>query len=149
MKIHKLGFIIADTEDPENYPQFTPTIDGHKEPASLLLLPLELSATKDAIYPILNCSCGEWGCGGYYVEVKNMDEYVIWNAIYGLGNMKKKIEVVHALTPIHFLRKEYEALINELLILKDKYKYEANVYKIDKEQYDKGGLESLEYIREY
>jgi len=149
MKIHKLGYIVANPQDTEEFPQFVPTVDGHKEPNSLLLLPLELSATKDGIYPILNCGCGEWGCGGYYVEVKNTDEYVIWNAVHGLVNRTKKIEVLHALTPIYFLRKEYDALISELLILKDKYKYEANVYKIDKEQYDKGGLGSLEYIREY
>ncbi|MCX6792733.1 MAG: hypothetical protein NTY12_01790 [Candidatus Falkowbacteria bacterium] len=146
MKIHKLGFTIANSEDSEGFPQFLPTVDGHKEPASLLLLPLELSATKDAIYPILNCGCGEWDCGGYFIEVKNTEEYVIWNAIYGLGNLRKKIEIVHALTPIHFLRKEYEALINELLILKDNYKYEAIVYKIDKEQYEKSGLGSLAYF---
>ncbi len=148
MKVHKLEFVIANPEDEENYPQFIPTIDGHKEAASLLIFPLELSEKKDGMYPILNCGCGEWGCGGYYVDVKNTEEYIIWDGLYGLVNQKRKIEVLHAVTPIYFLRKEYNALVKNLLVQKDRYKYEANVYNIDKEQYETGGLKSLVYMEE-
>ncbi len=64
MKIHKLSFVIANPEVEEEYPQFRVTINGLKETFGFLILPLELSAKQDGLYPILTCSCGDWGCGG-------------------------------------------------------------------------------------
>jgi hypothetical protein len=148
MQIHKLGYKISQPDDLENYPQFLITLDDKQEPGSFLILPLELSMKEDGIYPIMNCGCGEWDCGGFYIDVKNTDEHVIWQAFYGQDGNKIKFPVVHAFTPIYFIREQYESVIKDLIFLKDKYKYEENVYKIDNEKYTAGGVNALDYMFE-
>jgi hypothetical protein len=144
MNIHKLGFVLVNPDNLETYPNFIPTIDDHLEQATILLLPLELSAKTDGVYPVLNCTCGEWGCGGYYVKVKNTPEHVIWEEFYALPNGEKKVKTaVHALPPICFERTNYESVITELLEVKDQCKWEANVYITDKEIFESKGLEAL------
>ncbi|WCF06717.1 hypothetical protein NDS46_20525 [Paenibacillus thiaminolyticus] len=36
------------------------------------------SLVSQGTFPMFTCTCGIFGCGGYYVEVKNLDEKVIW-----------------------------------------------------------------------
>lgn len=30
-------------------------------------------------YPMFTCTCGIFGCGGYYVDVAHRDQYIIWS----------------------------------------------------------------------
>lgn len=146
MQIHKLGYKMSKYDDKENYPQFMITIDGKQEPGSFLILPLEISIKEDGIYPIMNCGCGEWDCGGFYISVKNTDENIIWEDFYGLSGNKIKSPVVHAFTPIYFSREQYESVVKDLLAAKDQYKYEKKVYEIDREKCGLGGLKDLDYM---
>jgi hypothetical protein len=143
MDTHSLGFKIDKPDEAEGYPKFLVQLDGANEDHSFVVLPLEISAQKDGLYPILNCTCGEWGCGGGYVKVKITPERVIWENNYSYIDETTEMKSLHVKMPIYFKRDEYQKLINDLLIAKDKYKYEKNVYESDREDYRKNGMGSL------
>ena len=113
--MHKLDFKIEKPDQIEEYPKFVVQLDGLNEPQSFVVLPLEISAQKDGLYPILNCGCGEWGCGGYYVKVKNTPDQVIWEKIQNYIDQTEPIHPLHIKAPIVFERTQYEDLIIRLL----------------------------------
>jgi|GEM_PF-5126069 hypothetical protein len=143
MELHKLEFIIDRPEEVDYYPKFIVKLDKATEQQSFVVLPLELSYQKDDLYPILNCTCGEWGCGGYYVEVRNEADYVVWQKIFRFIDKSEEIEPLHVKTPIYFERGEYIKLVNDLLREKDRFPQERSNYIYDTKEYQKNGLGSL------
>lgn len=144
--IHKFGYLIdSKSVESDSYPYFLLTIDEENKMRPLMVFPLELSAKKDGVYPIINCSCGEWGCGGVYVEVRNTPNTVIWETLYNnydpsnQGNKSHSIEG-KILTPVEFNRASYENAISALLIDKENFETEKGTYESNKEWFEKDPL---------
>lgn len=140
--LHHLDFVNSESNT-DGYPQFIVELDNVAEPQTFLILPLEISMKKDGIYPILNCGCGEWGCGGYSVKVKNKKEEVIWEMITGDRKGAKPFDPLHVKTPIHFSRKNYQDVVKRLLVAKDSNAIERDVYRADLERYRAKGMDAL------
>lgn len=120
MKVNILGYKISPEE---YYPHFILTIDG-KPNGSIILAPLEVSANEEGVFPIINCSCGEWGCGGDKVEVTHEQDYILW-----------KTERYMFDKYLRFTKDNYNQVVRELLSEKDKNEFENAVYKEDMNSY--------------
>lgn len=139
----------------ESCPDLGVILDGQKlgycfdEPA------LAVSAEKDGVYPILNCGCGEMGCGGAYVQVRNKKNIVIWDKLFNRfydeddydeeepdqeqdGYSDEFKELKNKL-PFSFDRKEYEDLIK---IFRDKADEEWTLDRFEEicDRYRKAGI---------
>lgn len=148
--IKKFGYI-TDQESikSDSYPYFLLTIDGENKMKPLMVFPLELSAKNDGVYAIVNCGCGEWGCGGAYVKVKNTPTSVIWENFYPLSyNPETKNKAYYTegniLTPVEFDRESYQGAIQNLLKDKDKFESEKNVYDEEKRSFEKDPISLYE-----
>lgn len=141
--IKKFGYLIdQESVESDSYPYFLLTIDGENKMRPLMVFPLELSAKEDGVYPIVNCGCGEWGCGGAYVKVKNTPNTVIWENFYHDYNSSKQDNKSYSIegriiTPIEFDRESYENAINILLVDKENFETEKLTYESNKEWFEK------------
>lgn len=134
MEIHKLDFTISDPK----YPLATVVLDGQKEDQTLEAFALERSGLGDGLFPILNCICGEWGCGGYWVEVNHDGDKIIWTKIR-THNSEKDIPRFHITTPITFSKSEYKDLIDRLLKEKNTYPGFKKSYDAEKDHFEDTG----------
>lgn len=73
------------------------------------------SLTDEGKFPMFTCSCGIFGCGGFYIDVRHKTESVIW--VTEQSTNKKHIftrenirfvaeELIHKLSESNDLRKE-------------------------------------------
>ncbi len=134
MSLHKLDFIIKD----ESYPLLVATLDGKEEPATLEDFAFIKSTESDGLFPILNCTCGEWGCGGYWVKVKHEGDKVIWEKIRTWGS-DKNVPRLHVIAPIEFDKKEYLELANRMLDRVESNENHKKYYEQQKEEFEKTG----------
>lgn len=135
---YKIESAIQGQPANETYPVFRVVLDGHAETQTYMIFPLEKSLQKSGIYPILNCTCGEWGCGGFSIDVEVGNDTIVWKKIYIPGT-DKEAQRLHTQTPITFNKKAYEGLVKKLLALQKNYKWENNVYETDKREFEKTG----------
>ncbi len=148
--VHKFGYLIDQKSvESDSYPYFLLTIDGENKMRPLMVFPLELSVKKDGVYPIVNCACGEWGCGGVYVKVRNTPSTIIWETLYNNYDPSKQDNKSHStegkiFTPVEFDRASYENAINILIVDKENFDTERNTYNYEKKEFDKDPLSLYE-----
>ncbi|MDQ0914561.1 hypothetical protein [Paenibacillus sp. V4I5] len=73
------------------------------------------SLTSQGKFPMFTCSCGIFGCGGFYIDVHYKDDIVIWGAeqstykkhLFSRGNIRLITEqLIIKLAEINDLRRE-------------------------------------------
>lgn len=134
METHKLDFKIKD----EDYPLIVVFLDGTEEPATIEEFPFIKSTESDGLFPILNCTCGEWGCGGYWVKVKHEGDRIIWEKIRTWGS-DKNIPIFRVVAPIQFDKQQYLELANKMLKRIELNAGLKKYYQKEKEEFEKTG----------
>jgi hypothetical protein len=91
-------------------------VDGKKTQYIFDIEALAASVEHDGVFPILNCECGEFGCGGVSVTVQSSRGVVSWvrfSPIQGEDHVHGQNEHVLAPPPT-FSREEYFMLVRKL-----------------------------------
>jgi len=134
MGTHKIDFKIKDKISP----LLVLILDDTEEPATIEDFAFVKSTESDGLFPILNCTCGEWGCGGYWVKVKHEEDRIIWEKIRTWGS-DKNISRLHVVAPIEFDKKEYLELANKMLDRVKLNEHLKKYYEQEEAEFEKTG----------
>jgi len=132
--MNKLSYKI-EVKQNDPYPLLELVLNDEVEQQTIEPYPLELSVQQDGSFPILNCTCGEWGCGGYWVDVKHDGDKIIWENIR--THMGKSVDRLHAKTPIIFSKPEYTETVKKVLQELENHDHLKKGYNDEKDYYQK------------
>lgn len=134
METTKIDYKILDTD----YPLLVLFLNEKQEKQTLEDFAYIKSTESDGLFPILNCTCGEWGCGGYWVQVKHEGENVIWEKIR-IWEVDKDIPALHVKTPIVFKKKDYQEVAQRMLNRIDSNLKLKEIFNKEMVDYEKTG----------
>jgi hypothetical protein len=89
-----------------------------------------------AKYPMFTCTCGIFGCGGYYVEVRHVEETVIWQTEQHPFSDKSIKSSNKFIFPLSNIIDFAEELVRKLAELRDLMLSHGLDYRNDLEKYE-------------
>jgi hypothetical protein len=134
MNISKIDYKILDPD----YPLLVLFLNGKEESQTLESFAFIKSTESNGLFPILNCTCGEWGCGGFWAQVRQEGDFVIWEKIR-IWEKDKDITTLHVKTPIIFEKNDYQKVANKMLERIESNESLKRTYEAEKKDYEKTG----------
>ncbi len=145
--MNTLTYTIEKSNGEENgdWLMFRAFLDGKRTSFLIDVAALDISRLQGGVCPILFChGCGMIGCSGYYAHVEITNDEIIWTYFYErfyeeenpdecktfsavlFADYKDKGNNFIVNAPLHFNKKEYNAMVDNLIGELKNHPYEAD-----------------------